>query len=426
MKRFALLLLVVIFSLSACGTNGANAGCGRAKRQPADYPSPLDQCYIYNFSILDSGKRVIVYYDGIPDIDVDPSDGINDWAAKAGAWTAEAWTAFVDYGFSSPVRTLNGKIEEVEVWIYPRNGIGTVNAEAILVAAETVNDNEDVHEQIIHELFHATQGNQLSGTGYPGWFTEGTAQVMQDHTDLAIDTKPNGFYGCANTYLATPEENITTRPNECATALWWKYFMEQLDNDPMEPRDGAEVLADFMDFLPSSDDFLDQLDTYIHYRSITSNLESMWCNFSVANYVKNLSGSSIQPAYRYVDESQPPGAYDADNNPDTPPVNLYQDFSLTTYGEEAIANEPLLPSWAVRYYRIRPASTISSINVNFHSDQSVCYSLLIIDGDNLVEQIHEISSGFDDVVANQESDEIVVVVATLRNSTEYGFGIRAQ
>lgn len=202
--------------------------------------------------------------------------------------------------------------------------------------------------------------------------------------------------------------------------------MEQLDNDPMEPRDGAEVLADFMDFMPSSEDFLDQLDTFIHYRSITSNLESMWCNFTVANYVKNLGGSGIQPTYRYVDESQPPGAYDADDNPDTPPVKLREDFSLTVYGEEIIANEPLLPPWAVRYYRVRPAATISSINVNFHSDQPLCYSLLVIDGDNLVEQIHEVSSDFNHVIANQEFDEIVVVVATLRNSTEYGFDIRAQ
>ena len=425
MRRIAYLFLAAIFALSACGNNTTNADCGRVRRQPSDYASPLDQCYIYDFSILGSDKRVIVYYDGIPEVDTNPSDGVNDWAAKAGIWTAETWAAFVEYGFSSPARTTNKGVEEIEVWIYPRDGISTIGLKGILVAAESINEREDVHETIIHELFHVTQVVQLPGMGYPGWFTEGTAQVMQDHTDATIDMKPNGFYGCANLYLNTPEEDITTRPNECATALWWKYFMEQLNTDPREPRGGAGVLAEFMDSLSSSENFLDQLDTFIRSRSSIWNLERLWCNFTVANYVKNLSGPGIHRAHRYVDESQPPGAYDADDDPNTPPVKLDRDFALTVAGEGAIVSGLQLPPWAAKYYRVRPAPNISSVDVGFSSDQRVSYALLVIDDDDLVEEIREVSSSFHQVVANQEFDEIVVVVATLRNSAEYGFDITA-
>ena len=163
-----------------------------------------------------------------------------------------------------------------------------------------------------HELFHHTQYEAIDFANWATWGAdpvEGTARVMQDkvYNDLDLDNGCITYLSEVNNYLGSP--GITLWGRSYTTAIFWSYLMERLGNDRTEPAVGTDFIREFWQNAQdagSNRDFLGTLRATIAEFNADVTLESLFHDFTIANYTKDLDVSALPDGllYRYLDEQQ--------------------------------------------------------------------------------------------------------------------------
>ena len=163
-----------------------------------------------------------------------------------------------------------------------------------------------------HELFHHTQYEAIDFANWSTWGgdpVEGTARVMQDkvYNDLDMDNGCITYLSEANNYLGSPGTTMWGR--SYTTAIFWSYLMERLGADRTEPAVGTDFVREFWqnaEDAGSNRDFLGTLRATIAEFDTNVTLESLFHDFTIANYTKDLDVSALPDGliYRYLDEQQ--------------------------------------------------------------------------------------------------------------------------
>ncbi len=275
----------------------------------------------------------------------------------------------------------------------------------------------------LHEIFHFVQ----TGLTDPAsdWVREAQARAIEDK--FCLDETPQNpcvvsndrFVTGAYTwrigkYLDNP--NITLTEASYTGVLFWAYLMEQYGTQQDEPEYGLDILVWFwnvVDDVEHSDgtQVLDYLLNEMGYAGVT--FEDVYKDFMVSNYAKDIPNAPAK--YLYVDETQTPGSYG--------PVALTMDVPLTM-GQQVLADSFVLP-WAGRYFRFTPDATVPSIEVASQSlaNSTMYYTLLAVKGNNIVEEINYTGPDFAATVANDDLDEVVLVVAGLDQQSNFNLAI---
>ncbi len=390
-----------------------------------DSDATLDSQYVHSFQIGDQKKEIVVYYT----LNSDPMTGHNlndeDDAVAVADLIEIAWRKFVKYELPSPTRcTTEDGTKQFEVRIYNLKGTlggrgwpGVSLLDSGIVRNRT-NNLGNFTWLIIHELWHAVYG----GSGQ--WILEGLATAIPDHISPDADEHRRRFWDNAKGFLSKPSRGLTK--SSYNAGLWWKYFMERFGKVEDEPDRGIDAIKTFIDNdVPKAP--LETLRKVIPVLSDNqATFESAFRDFTVANYVKDLPGSSVPEKYRYPDEKQPPGPYDHDDNPNTPAVKLDLDLPMSMASDEASGIKNL-PSWASAYYRVRPDSGVSSIQFVFQQSSSspVIYTTLLIRDGEIIEEKQTNEPHFVRNVVNQSYDEVVVIVTSLSQLVSFRYGVNA-
>ncbi len=171
-----------------------------------------------------------------------------------------------------------------------------------------------------HELFHHVQYAYISFGKWQQWGTmpvEGTARYMQDK----IFTDLDGNAGCitylnqVNALLGAPNQDIWA--SSYTSALFWNYLGEQLGSLGAEPNVGADFVRTFWERAQADNDSPDTVKAVreaIAAYTGARTLESLFQDFTIANYTKGMNLAALPNAarYRYIDESDGvSGAYNA-------------------------------------------------------------------------------------------------------------------
>lgn len=207
-----------------------------------------------------------------------------------------------------------------------------------------------------HELFHHVQyayvNNGSSSCGgcsgtWGQWTCEGSARAMQDKIwdDLDANTGCITYLSEINQYLASPGVSLTNA--SYSAALWWTYVMEQLGTTTGEPQRGVNFLEQFWSNTdPDNPDSMQVLrDTVADFTS--RSLESVFHDFTIANYAKEMNVSLIANSnrYLYIDETSAgqtlPG-----------PVIAYAPVARTTDTFSSILKTSNVAPWAARYFEV--------------------------------------------------------------------------
>lgn len=394
----------------------------------------LDQQYVHTFTLNSQLKRVTVRFtttpttptSEIPAVDLLPPFGVNDWAYKTALWMEQSWRFYVNAGFRSPARDRGADgVEQLEAWISGRGGRLGVCCGAVHFALDggmfAPGNDLLIQSVVFHEEWHSSTYIDASQC----WVNEGTAAFMQDKVDGPLDLWPgNGYKAEADGFLGLSGKNLLTH---CYTAaLWWNYFTEQFGVTRVEPQLGIDALRDFYGVLGSGGP-LAALDSVIRSRPGGRTMKTAWCDFAVANYVKNLAGVAGRTAYRYVDETQPPGMpmiYDYDGNPSTPTVPLELDLALAP-GDAGAARTGTFEPWSVKYFRIRPDPSLPLVRIEFRPDTryELCWTLLGLQAGNIALEERVTGPDLVRVVSNPGFDEIVVIAATFQDAVNCRFSV---
>ncbi|MCA9443513.1 MAG: VWA domain-containing protein, partial [Candidatus Omnitrophica bacterium] len=280
-----------------------------------------------------------------------------------------------------------------------------------------------------HELFHMIQFSYDAVKSDPAgaWVTEAQARAIQDLvcidaggvTCQNVDDDPTGiapFYGQVNAYLGD-----TNRPiNEISytACLFWSYLCQEYGTNMSEPQLGLDFLEKFWD---EADDDKDRdgiqvVDATLKNLNPSFSFKKAFKDFVIANYAKDLTGSSVPAKYQYVDETQPPGSYD--------PVAL--DVSENLSGMEQVG--PMLSNvqkWGAVYHEVRPDSSVPYIQLDYSVDNGVptFFCALAIKGGEIEMEIRDEGLNFEESFANNNYDAIAVVVAGLENDANFRFSI---
>jgi len=278
-----------------------------------------------------------------------------------------------------------------------------------------------------HELFHVVQCTSYGGTN-PSWTAikwviEGQARMMQDKVYLDLDQNNvdhYNYYDECTYYLGNTHKSLTSEHSYSA-CLFWNYLTEQYGGNTAyfqnEPQLGVDIIAEFWNQANAvlRVDGIDTINAALNAFGHTARFEDVFRDFIVTNYAKDLTGT-VPAEYQYVDETQPPGHYDYDNNAATPAVPLAEDRALGS--SETYSSSDTIKTWAAKYYRIRPSTAAVAVNVQFTqtTNNILSYHMLLIEGGNLVQEYRLKARNFAKSVVNLDYDEIVLIVGGLENT----------
>ncbi|TFF91439.1 VWA domain-containing protein, partial [Candidatus Thorarchaeota archaeon] len=299
-----------------------------------------------------------------------------------------------------------------------------------------------IHAVPAHELFHVFQRNYkaLNPYGYPldyggNVVLEGQARAIQDmiydFTDEADATDKGSIVGEVREYLGDPCHNLIHLSYEAA--LFWKYAMEQYGQIMDEPYRGIDFLVNYWqanddiansqpeNFIPVFDHTLDLLG----YEDVT--FKDVFCDFIVASYAQNLTGTTVQEKYRYFDQTQPPGPY----GPVHIPIDVTPADGVTFSMGERVG------SWCPNYTRYNCDNQLTdyyTVEVHERTNYGVFIDLLVVDSDEniLLETCTEGAEGVPSSLSRSflaDAQNITVIVGGLdyipdRAPAEYELIIR--
>jgi hypothetical protein len=204
-----------------------------------------------------------------------------------------------------------------------------------------------------HELFHHVQYAYISFGKWDDWGgnpVEGMARMMEDKVYTVQDQGActvAAFVPEVNGYLGNP--NRTLWDLNYPSALYWNYLTEQLGRTRTEPQVGVDFTAALWENMREDNDSPDIIATLrrtIHEFDTNSSPESLFMDFAIANYTKDLDVSALDDAirYRYVDENDGNGIkYDA----------VARSLNTTLNNASLIGpTNSSVKRWGARYYRV--------------------------------------------------------------------------
>lgn len=372
------------------------------------------------------------------------ASGQNEMAARVSGLLEDSRGSYIELGFNDVAYYGNGKPLPVNIiWCDGggcagadtfgdgrKGGIGL--APELLGAYDPVTGIGDPTSVAVtmHELFHQQQYTYGGlGTDPDGnWAWEGQARCVQDKVCVGTDrstcisldsvTGGNNYFGQINNYLGDTNRGI---PNLSYTAaLFWTYLTEQYGTLNQEPELGMDLMVRFWEQGEANrnDDGIGTLNRTLQAMGHTERYRDIFKDFAVANYAKDLTGASVPARYRYVDETQPPGSYNA--------VTLDLDQALAIGDQIGPVTDGVV-AWGVRYYQVRPDAAVPTLNVEFRQDSTsdVYYSLLAIKGDDIAREINHTGRDFVQTLNNDAYDKVVVIVAGLDNLANFRYSFNA-
>ncbi len=425
------LLLAVFFLL--CQPNSAlaqNSSCGEPQRSAGSVV--LERCVKRTFNNNGQEKKVVVYFtttngsaaDRLTAVDADgnPANG-NERSADALAdfvadRTVDVWRLYRFYGFPDPQARSDIKVHIFDMrpgllgWCCTADEF-QVDAPHVVASLSFGADPRDLESVVYHEMWHASRWSPAFGC----WAIEGGASHMTDHINLPLDNdNANDYMGRIQGYLGGGY--ATSLTDHCYLgSLWWQYFSERTssNNDPVQR--GVDSVKAFWDD-PAPTDFT-RMDNVIRARAAGQSFESIWIDFAVANYAKELSGPNVPAKYHYFDEMQA-GA------PDYPAPTLSGSFNVTP-GSPVIPTLTGVNAWAARYYEFTPSAAVPLINIEVRQElnRRVAYSLLVIDNNDIVREERSIGRDFSLSFANNGYDRVVLVVVGLNEQANFRYSVNA-
>jgi Mg-chelatase subunit ChlD len=424
------LLAALFFLLAQPHTARAqNASCGEPQRTHGTLT--LERCVKRTFNYAGQTKTVIVYFttangeaaDRLRAVDSDGNGSLDRSADSLAGfladWTVNAWRTYRDYGFPDPL----GR-NDIKVIVYDmRPGLlgwcctadeWQIEAAAVINALSFGGDPRDAESIAYHEMWHAARWSEA----FKCWAIEGGASHMTDHVTLEVDNDPtNDYMGRVWGYLTGGAATGLTE--HCYNAaLWWQYFSERTSsgNDPV--RRGVDSVKAFWDH-PAATDFT-RMDAIIQSRAPGNTFESLWIDFAVANYAKDLPGPNVQAKYRYFDETHA-GA------PDYPPVMLTNSYNVTP-GAPVIPTLDSIQPWSAKYYEFRPASNVPIINLAVRQElnRRAAYVMLAVRNNDIVREERGIGQSFTRSFSNNSFDRIILIVVGLNEQANFRYSLNAQ
>jgi hypothetical protein len=396
---------------------------------PAGHPTFTTPQGNFIIHYVECGTAGAAAADCITDSDTD-GDTVDDFADQVvqqlGASLEASRAAYISWGLTDPVQGLG----TMDIWIEDNGtlfdtSIADPNDDDIIiirpVAVNAMNailaggaGAVDMTTIPGHELMHQQQFRDgLPGALLADWAAEGMARASQDKLTTASDQATAGvasFLGQVASYLASPNNTLTNLSYNAA--LWWTYVMEQYGTLAGEPQLGADAQAEFWNQARgrSTSDYFDELDDALNALASISFTEA-FKDFLVANYAKDLTGT-VPAEYLYVDETQPPGNA----------RGSYGAVARTTNANGSTDVE----SWAGRYHEWSvPAGTVAvSVDFDQTTSNSIFYSLLTIDSNDLVNERRKVGQDLEATIAGPSADTIAVVVGGLSQAANYDYSFR--
>lgn len=373
--------------------------------------------------------------------------GDNEYAARISGILEDSREGLLDVGFDDVAFFDNGRLLPVDLlWCDGGGCAGTDSfgngrkggiglAPQFMGPYDPLTGVGDPSSVLItlHEVFHQQQYTYggLGTDPQANWVWEGQARSIQDKVCLEEDGAGNcsfsldsvvggiaNYVGEVNGYLANPSRPITQI--SYGSALFWTYVTEQYGTLAREPDIGMDLLVDFWEQARAdrNDDGIGTLNRALAALGHSARFRDTFMDFAVANYAKDLTGSSVPAEYQYADEMQSPGAYRS--------VRLDIDETLGT-GDQVGPTTDDVREWSVRYYQVQPDPTVPIINVEFRQDTSnnVYYTLLAIKNNDIALEINHTGRDFLRTFANDAYDKVVVIVAALENFANFRYAFNA-
>ncbi|MEM8863079.1 MAG: hypothetical protein AAGD96_32610, partial [Chloroflexota bacterium] len=220
-----------------------------------------DTVYVHNFTINGVPKRVTVAIDGFAD---QSAATVDAWKIDIAEWSEESWRQLEAEGFKSPANIRDSDdVELVPITLEEHadgtgglaSGDGTMKIITPGLGGES--RNQTIQSVVDHEFFHFVQ--LRDGWRYPNSYIEGTAVLAQTYMDQSINQSSlvtSNQDSCKVIYLDHSEFNLWVRlkvnheRNLCSTMLWWRYFTQQVSEQPITEFDrGFDGLLDLVTHL---------------------------------------------------------------------------------------------------------------------------------------------------------------------------------
>lgn len=377
---------------------------------------------------------------------VPTNNGVDEYASRIGGLLEGTRTALSGIGFEDLAFYANGKPFPADLLQQPWCGPGCalpggwgngrkgsiILAPAYMGPYDPANGFGDPASVLItlHEAFHHQQftyGGLRDPDG--GWVIEGQARSVQDKVCVgasaasctSLDSVSNGianYLGQVNAYLGQPDLSLTRI--SYGAALFWTYLLERYGTINAEPHRGMDFMVEFWKQAraSNSDTGIGNINRALAALGHTARFDDVFRDFVVANYAKDITGPSVPAKYKYVDETQPPGKYNAVGLALNTPLGMSTQVGPTL---------ETLPAYAARYYQFTPSPSVKTLDVRVNQDSShpIHYSLLLIKNNDLVQEIRGTGADFAQAIPNAGYDRVVLVVASLGNGVNYRYAVNA-
>ncbi len=219
-------------------------------------------------------------------------------------------------------------------------------------------DLRSIQSTPIHELFHRVQ-YQYDKRAEEKWSYEGSATAVQDKIfggAGSLDALRNSSYvQRANRYLRNPNRInyddyggavAGLRSASYYACLFWTYYMETCGSVRHEPALGIDALRLYWEQTLQHDNVkaMDQAVAAAPGCPDLQNMEDLFHDFIVTNYVKNMG--NVSERFRYADEQGPEGT-------------RYDDVHLEAHdaiapGDALVRQAEEVAAWGANYYVALP------------------------------------------------------------------------
>lgn len=298
--------------------------------------------------------------------------------------------------------------------------------DAALVNATEPDDISWRRNVTTHEFFHSIQFGYRYDSNWwdaPSWTIESQAVAVSDKIFTLNDEAEQGYFSNSRYYLLWP---TTLTELVYGAGLFWNYAAEQYGATVTEPGRGMDAFKEYWNgakpFGSAANEF-EVFDTMLDRLGAPgSTFGTVYRDFVVANYAKDLTGTSVPTKYKYFDEQQPPGTYG--------PVHLQENTNPTAAGH-TVAGQDYVSSWQPKYYSYKRDSQTSdtmSIDVSQTTSEQLYFVLLTVTNGEITNEIRSEGTDFSQSLTGLTvDDDIVLIVSGLDNSgttpTKYTYSL---